>query len=70
MRVLLRHYGFAVAYLTGVVATGLAYTLLDPDAQARLIAWVSTNVANLEHEPVGPLLVSAFRRQAGHTPAS
>ena len=54
MRVLLRHYGFAMVYLTGVVAAGLAYTLLDPDAQARLIAWASTNVANLEHEPVGP----------------
>jgi hypothetical protein len=60
VRVLLRHYGFAMAYLAGVVAAGLAYTLLDPDAQARLIAWASTNVANLEHEPVGPLLVSAF----------
>ena len=53
MRVLLRRYGFAMAYLAGVVAAGLAYTLLDPDAQARLIAWASTNVANLEHEPVG-----------------
>lgn len=60
VRVLLRHYGFAMAYLAGVVAAGLAYTLLDPDAQARLIAWASTNVANLEHEPAGPLLVSAF----------
>jgi hypothetical protein len=60
VRVLLRHYGFATAYLAGVVAAGLAYSLLDPDAQARLIAWTSTNVANLEHEPVGPLLVSAF----------
>src|ERR1700761_9046775 len=49
-----------MAYLAGVVATGLAYTLMNPDAQARLIAWASTNVANLEHEPVGPLLVSAF----------
>jgi hypothetical protein len=60
MRVLLRHYGFAVAYLAGFVVAELAYALLDPDAQARLIAWASTNVANLEHEPVGPLLVSAF----------
>jgi len=60
VRVLLRHYGFAMAYLAGVVAAGLAYTRLDPHAQARLIAWASTNVANLEHEPVGPLLVSAF----------
>jgi hypothetical protein len=60
VRVLLRHYGFALAYLAGFVAAELAYTLLDPEAQARLIAWASTNVANLEHEPVGPLLVSAF----------
>jgi len=60
VRVLLRHYGFAMAYLAGVVAAGLVYTRLDPHAQARLIAWASTNVANLEHEPVGPLLVSAF----------
>jgi hypothetical protein len=60
VRVLLRRYGFAVAYLAAVVAAGLAYTLLDPDAQARLIAWASTNVANLEHEPAAPLLVSAF----------
>ena len=60
MRVLLRRYGFAVAYLAGFVAAELAYILLDPDAQARLVAWASTNVANLEREPVGPLLVSAF----------
>jgi Rhomboid-like protein len=60
VRVLLRRYGFAVAYLAGFVAAELAYTMLDPDAQARLIAWASTNVANLEHEPAGPLLVSAF----------
>jgi rhomboid family protein len=60
VRVLLRRYGFAVAYLAVFVAAELAYTLLEPGAEARLIAWASTNVANLEHEPVGPLLVSAF----------
>jgi hypothetical protein len=60
VRVLLRRYAFAVAYLAGFVAAELVYTMLDPGAQARLIAWASTNVANLEHEPVGPLLVSAF----------
>ena len=49
-----------MAYLGCFLAVELAYTLLDPPAQARLIAWASTNVANLEHEPVGPLLVSAF----------
>jgi len=60
VRVLLRRYGFTVAYLGCFLAVELAYTLLDPHAQARLIAWASTNVANLEHEPAGPLLVSAF----------
>ena len=53
-------YGFAVAYLACFAAVELTYTLLDPDAQARLIAWASTNVANLKHEPVGLLPVSAF----------
>ncbi len=33
---------------------------MTPSAQASLTAWASTNVANLEHEPVGPLVVSAF----------
>jgi hypothetical protein len=28
--------------------------------RSALTAWASTNVANLEHEPVGPLLLSAF----------
>jgi hypothetical protein len=60
VRVLLRRYGFALAYLACFLAIELAYTLLSPDGHARLIAWASTNVANLEHEPVGPLLVSAF----------
>ena len=60
VRVLLHRYGFAAAYLACFVAIELTYTALDPGAQARLIAWASTNVANLEHEPAGPLLVSAF----------
>ena len=53
-------YGFAWAYLACFVAVELTYTLLNPDAQARLIAWASTNVTNLEHEPAGPLVLSAF----------
>src|SRR6266568_8208647 len=57
----MRHrYAFAAAYLGGFLAVELAYTQLTPAAQARLIAWASTNVANLEHEPAGPLLLSAF----------
>jgi hypothetical protein len=53
-------YGFAVAYLACFVAAELVYARLSPDAQARLVAWASTDVANLGHEPAGPLLVSAF----------
>ena len=53
-------YAFAGAFLACFGVTGLVYSLLDPAAQARLVAWASTNVANLEHEPVLPLLVSAF----------
>jgi hypothetical protein len=60
VRVLVRRYGFAAAYLGCFLAVELAYSLLGPDAQARLVAWASTNVVNLEHEPVGPLLASAF----------
>jgi hypothetical protein len=60
VRPLWRRYGFAVAYLGAFLAVGLACALLDPATQARVIAWASTDVANLEHEPVGPLLLSAL----------
>jgi len=53
-------YAFAGAFLTCFVVTGLVYILLDPGAQATFTGWASTNVANLEHEPVLPLLLSAF----------
>ena len=58
---LLRHrYAFAWAYLACYLVANLVFVLLNPHAQAGLIAWASTNVANLEHEPVGPLLLSAL----------
>jgi rhomboid family protein len=53
-------YAFAGAFLTCFLVTGLVCTLLDPAAQTTFTGWASTNVANLEHEPVLPLLVSAF----------
>jgi hypothetical protein len=55
-----RRYAFAGAYLACFVAVEIGYTLLTPATQARLIAWASTNVANLEHEPVLPLVLSAL----------
>jgi hypothetical protein len=53
-------YAFAGAFGVCFVVTGLVYALLDPGAQATFTGWASTNVANLEHEPVLPLLLSAF----------
>jgi hypothetical protein len=59
-RQLWRRYGFAAAYLGGFLTVELTYTLLTPAAQARLVDWASTDVANLEHEPAGPLLLSSL----------
>src|SRR5215467_14405805 len=59
-RVMVRRYAFAWAYLGCYLAAELVWVLLTPHAQAMLTAWASTNVANLEHEAVGPLLLSAF----------
>jgi Rhomboid-like protein len=55
-----RRYAFAWAYLACYLAAELVWVLLTPRAQAALTAWASTSVANLEHEPVGPLVLSAF----------
>jgi hypothetical protein len=56
----LSRYAFAGAFGACFLLAELVYSQLDPAAQARLVGWASTNVANLEHEPVLPLLVSAF----------
>jgi hypothetical protein len=55
-----RRDAFTVVYLVCFGLTCLVYALLSPHAQAALTAWASTSVANLEHEPVGPLVLSAF----------
>ncbi len=55
-----RRYAFASAYLSCFVAVEVGYVQLTPAAQARLVSWASTSVANLEHEPVLPLLLSAL----------
>jgi hypothetical protein len=53
-------FAFAWAYLACFAVTDLVFVLLSPHAQAALTAWASTNVANLEHEPAGPLVLSAL----------
>ena len=53
-------YAFAWAYLGCYLVADLVFVLLNPHAQAALTAWASTSVENLEHEPVLPLVLSAF----------
>ena len=53
-------YAFAWLYLACYLIADLIFVLLNPHAQAALTAWASTNVANLEHEPLVPLVLSAF----------
>ena len=55
-----RRYAFASAYLACYLVSEVVYVLLSPSARAALTGWASTSVANLEHEPVGPLVLSAF----------
>jgi hypothetical protein len=42
------------------VIVQIGYAALSPSARAALIGWATTSVANLEHEPVVPLIASAF----------
>ena len=53
-------YGFACAYLACYLAAEVVYVVLSRPGQAALTAWASTSVANLEHEPAGPRVLSAF----------
>jgi hypothetical protein len=59
-RAVFGRYLAAWAYLACYLVAELVYALLTPHAQVALTAWASTSVANLEHEPVGPLVLSAF----------
>ena len=55
-----RRYAFAWWYLGTYVVAEVVYAALSPAAQAALDNWATTSVANLEHDPVGSLLFSAF----------
>jgi hypothetical protein len=50
-------------YLAGFIVTEVVYTALSPHDQAAFLAWASTNVHNLRHDPVGCLVASAFVAQ-------
>jgi hypothetical protein len=55
-----RRYAVAWGYLVCFAVVQVGCTFLGPRAQASFAAWASTSVANLEHDPVGCLVVSAF----------
>ena len=59
-RRLLGGYAFSWAYLGCFVVMQAAYAQLSAHGQSELTAWASTSVVNLEHDPVGSLVVSAF----------
>jgi hypothetical protein len=53
-------YAVACTYLAVYLIAEISYVQLTPSARASLTAWATTSVSNLEHEPIGPLVVSAF----------
>jgi hypothetical protein len=59
-RTLLARYAVAWAYLAAFVIAELAYAALPSRDQAAVLRWASTNVVNLQHDPVGSLAASAF----------
>lgn len=59
-RSLLTRYAVAWAYFMGFVIAELVFAALSPRQRAAVTAWASTNVANLHHDPIGTLVVSAF----------
>ena len=56
-------YAVAWLYLAAVCAAEIAYALLSPSDQTAVLRWASTSVYNLEHDPVGSLVASAFVTQ-------
>jgi hypothetical protein len=53
-------YAVAWCYLAAFCAADLVYALLPDRDQASVLAWASTNVHNLAHDPVGSMIASAF----------
>jgi Rhomboid-like protein len=55
-----RRYAVAWLYLAAFCAVEISYRLLPTVDQVGLVRWASTSVHNLQHHPVGCLVVSAF----------
>jgi hypothetical protein len=56
-------YAVAWLYLAAVCAAEITYALLSPSDRAAVLRSASTSVYNLEHDPVGSLIASAFFTQ-------
>jgi len=61
-----RRYAFAWCYLGAYVVAEIVYAALGPHGQAVLTSWTTTSVSNLEHEPLIPLIGSAFVTPGEH----
>jgi len=59
-RSLFSRYAVSWVFLAGVCVAEIVYVLLPAPDRAALLGWASTSVHNLEHDPVGCLVVSAF----------
>ncbi|MGO9080782.1 MAG: rhomboid-like protein [Streptosporangiaceae bacterium] len=59
-RSLLARYAVAISYLTAFVVAEVTCYLLSGADQSAVTGWASTSVANLDHDPLGCLVVSAF----------
>jgi hypothetical protein len=57
--ILVRH-AVAWSYLAAVTVAEVTSALLPDHDRAALLRWASTNVHNLQHDPVGCMIISAF----------
>jgi hypothetical protein len=57
---MLRRYAFTWCYLGLYVVTEIVYAHVGSHARDVMATWASTSVVNLEHDPVGTLIASAF----------
>jgi hypothetical protein len=56
----LRRYAVAIGYLVTFTIAEIVYAVLPRRDRATLAGWASTSVHNLEHNPAGTLIASAF----------
>ena len=59
-RLIRRRYLTASVFLAGFVVVTAAGAVLPARDRSAVAGWASTSVANLEHHPVGSLVLSAF----------